>query len=366
MRSNVEFQKVKYAEINSQREPKRARQRMCSIPKKRLPRFALRHAVRTCYAVCADFFSGLEPRFHCFLRFLSKLDIRPMKKILLAATFCFINIVASSQNIGDKIYRKIEINGAVSRKKLEVTYIAEYNENGNLIHSKDESGYERFYNYDSKGNLLYQKDTEGNESCYEYDEHGNVIHYKINHGYEYWNEYDSKGHKISYKDSNGQEDLYEYDSSYKKVHVKNNNSNESWYEYDDNGNEIYFRNSRCERWQKYDSNGKRIYFKTSLGEESWYEYDDNGNLVHYKNESGYENWIDYDNKGNKIHSKNTFGSESWYEYTFWENGKVKRLIACKSIKEQKAARKNLILRRLKLFFGIPLHDTFIDSKSEKH
>ena len=37
-------------------------------PEKRLPRFA-----------CAEFFSGLEPRFRCFLSFQSKLDIRPSK-----------------------------------------------------------------------------------------------------------------------------------------------------------------------------------------------------------------------------------------------------------------------------------------------
>lgn len=82
-RPNVEFQKIKNAEINSQREPS---------PKKKLPRFA-----------CAIFFSGVKPIFRCFLSFLSKLDIHHNKK-----KFEKDPEKAIKQHIDEQIYLKYD------------------------------------------------------------------------------------------------------------------------------------------------------------------------------------------------------------------------------------------------------------------
>ena len=135
----------------------------------------------------------------------------------------------------------------------------------------------------------------------EYDDKGNVIHSKDSDGYEYWNEYNDEGDMIHCKNSNG----YEY-----------------WYEYDDNGNMIYSKSSEgFGHWNEYADKGKVIHSKHSNGFVFWCEdwYDDKGNLIHYKNSDGYEEWKEYDDKGNIIHSKNSDGYERWYEYDYKGN-----------------------------------------------
>ncbi len=53
-----------------------------------------------------------------------------------------------------------------------------YDNNGNLIHYKNNSGYEVWNKYDDKGNKIYEKDSDGLESWYEYDENGHYIYDK--------------------------------------------------------------------------------------------------------------------------------------------------------------------------------------------
>ena len=42
------------------------------------------------------------------------------------------------------------------------------------------------YLYDDNDNLIYSKNSNGLESCYEYDANNNLIHYKDSAGYESW------------------------------------------------------------------------------------------------------------------------------------------------------------------------------------
>ena len=108
---------------------------MCSIPKKgsleatlRIPRFALRYAVRTCYAVCADFFSGMEPRFRCFLDLQSKLDIRPNNKknntIFLSDYKSYLQeLVQTDQRSVE--YRVVSETGPAHDKEFEVEVLVD-------------------------------------------------------------------------------------------------------------------------------------------------------------------------------------------------------------------------------------------------
>ena len=80
------------------------------------------------------------------------------------------------------------------------TRLLEYDDNNNLIHSKEKSGFEAWYEYDDRGNQIYIKDSDGVEIWHEFYNSGKLKfeHYKSSKE-EYWYEYDENGKTLKGK-----------------------------------------------------------------------------------------------------------------------------------------------------------------------
>lgn len=100
--------------------------------------------------------------------------------------------------------------------------------NKNSVQFTDKNGVSWIKEYDENGNLTYYNNiSTGYEETYEYDENNNEIYYKNNEGYEKW---------IDYNDG--------------LIHSKDVFGYEEWYEYDENNNEIHFKNNRDYEYYK--------------------------------------------------------------------------------------------------------------------
>ena len=79
--------------------------------------------------------------------------------------------------LGEIVDKEVSVNGEMVSKRLEVSSIEEYDNNGNELHYKDNDGYEYWTEYDSNGNEIHSKDADSKEEWYEYeyDDKGNVI-----------------------------------------------------------------------------------------------------------------------------------------------------------------------------------------------
>ena len=136
-----------------------------------------------------------------------------MKKrtLIFAAAFIFLaSLHAAAQELGEKIYKEVTVEGEQLYKWVKYYSITEYDSNGKEIHYKNSNGDEEWWEYDSKGNQIHYKSSNGYEVWQEYDSDGNQIHCKNSDGYEWWYEYDSKGNEIHSKYSDGDERWYEY------------------------------------------------------------------------------------------------------------------------------------------------------------
>ena len=75
--------------------------------------------------------------------------------------------------------------------------IKKYNENNNLIYSKDSNGLEYWYKYDKFNNLIYFKYLNKKERWYEeWYENNKLIHFRNCVGWEYWKKYDENNKSI--------------------------------------------------------------------------------------------------------------------------------------------------------------------------
>ncbi|MCR5605390.1 MAG: hypothetical protein K6F69_01040, partial [Treponema sp.] len=209
--------------------------------------------------------------------------------------------------------------------------------------------------YDESGRLtkLQQLDNDKiYEESYEYDTKGNIIHEKENTGFEIWNSYDDENHLIYSKDNKNVETWYEYDAKKKNLlHKLDSQNNQTWYEYDFFDNLIHIKESSGNKyWYKYDEAGHKISAYCNSGVESTYEYDKKGFLVYEKEEGNdgkklNEWWYaytkegklskrminryiptdlyEYDKNGNLIYEKNFNDYEILCEIDYWDNGKIK-------------------------------------------
>lgn len=100
----------------------------------------------------------------------------------------------------------------IAGKSFTYVYLAEYDERGNEIHSKNEFGFESFIEYNEKSKPVHKKtmflDNLSEESWFNYDENGHKIYEKDNNDYEKWYEYDSQGNLTHEKDNRGNEAFY--------------------------------------------------------------------------------------------------------------------------------------------------------------
>ena len=157
----------------------------------------------------------------------------------------------------------------------------EYDSHNNAISEKHNNGEEKTWKrkYDSNGNCIwFRRDWSGYESYRDFDEQNNLIHTK---------------------DSDGKETWYNYDSNNNLIHTKDSQMNEWWGKYDENGFLIHTRTG-LENWITSwvetridnDSKGNVIHTKGHNGQESYFEYDENDNLIHRINPDGSEFWFE--------------------------------------------------------------------------
>jgi len=143
-----------------------------------------------------------------------------------------------------KIWKREEYyqNGILESWKNE-----SYDERGNVIYSKNSSGWEEWYIYDGNNNPIYFKQAHlGAVICevttkYEYDANGNKTHEVISNGNEAWFECDRRNNLIHELYSDGRENIYEYDIQNNIIHEKKSNGFERWveYEYDEKNRKKY-------------------------------------------------------------------------------------------------------------------------------
>lgn len=174
--------------------------------------------------------------------------------------------------------------------------------NGNMIYLKNkffDEIYEIWSAYDDNGNIIYSKDSDGLEHWYEYNELNKIKYHKTNNGFEIWYTYDDKGNEI---------------------HNENNMNDYTDYTYDENNNLIHYKlSSGFEIWYTYDNKGNLTYTKDSSGYEITKEYDDNSNLIHFSN-GKYEYFKKYeDNK--LVYEKyiNKYSQEKISEFIYKDN-----------------------------------------------
>ena len=63
--------------------------------------------------------------------------------------------------MNEKIYKEFIVSGNKVGRWLKKTETSEYNSDGNIVHSKDSEGFEKWYEYDAKGNEIHSKDSYG-------------------------------------------------------------------------------------------------------------------------------------------------------------------------------------------------------------
>ena len=100
-----------------------------------------------------------------------------MKRFTFLAVFFILGALAFSAGLRERIYKdevgerlrkEVTVDGKTLSKLVEVYSVIEYDSNGNLIHSKDSDGDEKWYEYDSNGNQIHYKDNDGEEYWHEY------------------------------------------------------------------------------------------------------------------------------------------------------------------------------------------------------
>ncbi|MBP5448437.1 MAG: hypothetical protein J6X95_10195 [Treponema sp.] len=131
---------------------------------------------------------------------------------------------------GKKVRRLVTVGGKKIAMILELCIVEKYDERGNEIYRKY-YGHDDFYDgivedsmeYDKHNNRILEKKSylsNGAERNWEreFDDRGNVIHSKDSYGYEEWYEYDERGNEILDRDSEGGLTWYEieYDENGKK------------------------------------------------------------------------------------------------------------------------------------------------------
>ena len=225
-----------------------------------------------------------------------------MKKVLRKVTTILaddekiIEIFDKNGNVID--YTHMIFNDTLTSALLNKHNDYDYDENNNIIHSKDSDGFEYWNEYDKNNNLIHHKNSDGYEYWYEYDENNNEIHYKDSDGFEYYKEYDENNNCIHYKDSDGYEYWYEYDENNNEIHCSyiNSENNKTEYEVFKKYNKdnlvvyieiIYYNkdNEIIKCLYDYDKNGNIIYYRenniiTNKLDEYYYSYDENNNIIY--------------------------------------------------------------------------------------
>ncbi len=252
-----------------------------------------------------------------------------MTKKIISIIFLFsILLSCSAEELGERIYKEITLNGEKYYKWLTYSQYTEFDEKGIKVLEKDKDHISCIHEYNSQGFLIHSKFYIF-EDWYEYDLFGNCIkQHSIDYypSKETWKDFDINGnciHEIEIIDNIKNEIWSDYNSKGKVIHKNINNKEHHFWDYDKEGNEIHYKGPDSESWEEYDKNGNIIHRKFLFDEyEYWYDYDSSGNLIHSRRNDGYEAWTEYDTSGNEILFYNNEGYKAKFEYLFNSKGEL--------------------------------------------
>lgn len=95
--------------------------------------------------------------------------MKPRVPVFAFAILLTASLPAAAQNLGDRCYKEVIVDGEALYKWVDYADFTEYDINGKEIHWKSSGGYECWYEYDANGNEIHRKDSDGSEYWFEYD-----------------------------------------------------------------------------------------------------------------------------------------------------------------------------------------------------
>lgn len=181
------------------------------------------------------------------------------KNVLLSILACLSACILACQSSKSILEQTIE-EKSVSKRKLKLIDVKEYDQDGKLIFEKWDNGYTCKYIYDENNILTGTEQNTGITTMFfDLDENNKV---------ELW--------------SDGSTKRYVYE------------------------------------------NGRLVKEYFSDKDYTEYFYDENGLETSYKSSSGFISWNEYNEAGLLIYRKNNKANRYFFDYEFWENGKVKK------------------------------------------
>lgn len=199
--------------------------------------------------------------------------------------------------LGNMIERRSDISQSFNEHCIisRTHDILVYNKKSQCIMEIDlNSGYTMHHSYDDAGNKVLSKSESGGvEQKWTYH-NGNLIKYEDNTGtrVEYY-----------YNDIGCVANIY--DSLNKEVGVEY---------YDINGNMTYCRDGQYECNYRYDYRGNLIYVSDTDGLKEFYKYNKCGNLLFHTKSNGYAKYYKYDNKNRLVGTIDTDNVDEIFVY----------------------------------------------------
>lgn len=99
--------------------------------------------------------------------------MKPRFPVFAFAILLTASLPAAAQNLGDRCYKEVIVDGEALYKWVDYAGFTEYDINGKEIHGKYSDDTEYWYEYDAKGNRIHKKAFSGAEYWYEYDFYSN-------------------------------------------------------------------------------------------------------------------------------------------------------------------------------------------------
>ncbi len=254
----------------------------------------------------------------------------------------------------DSLGRVIEKSGNCCGYTSKLTY----DDNDNIVSSKDALDNETTYTYDERGNMLTRTDPLGHtETCtwhpqynrpvtytdragnlfsYTYDSHGNLTKITGTDGYQVQYTYNNHGQPTKRTDALGNETTYTYDAYGNLTSFTNPLGHTSSYTYDLMGNKLSYTNpSGKATAYSYNAEGRLVSITEPTGAKTIFTYtpggyvhtitkpgnslyiyvqDAHGNLVAYNDPTGATTYYTYNAKDQVTAIHDALGNSTQYEY----------------------------------------------------
>jgi YD repeat-containing protein len=136
-------------------------------------------------------------------------------------------------------------------------------------------------------------------------------------------EYDEDGKLIFEKWNDGFTCKYKYDENNNLAGTEQNNGITTLFLDADENNKIELWSDGRTKYYVY-QNGKLIKEYFSDSDYTDYYYDENGFETSYKSSSGLVSWNEYNDDGLLVYRKNNKADRYFFDYEFWGNGNIKK------------------------------------------